>query len=44
MTGAGAAWRIALIFAVGIGGSYLLARAGEPQSAWFWCTVLNLCE
>jgi hypothetical protein len=22
---------------------YLLAYAGEPQSAWLWCRVLSLC-
>lgn len=23
--------------------SYLLARAGEPQSHWLWCTMLKAC-
>lgn len=31
-------WRfkIALLFLAGIAASYLLAFAGEPQSAWLW--------
>lgn len=23
--------------------SYALAKAGEPQSHWLWCTVLGAC-
>lgn len=29
-----------LVVAIGIGCSYLLALAGEPQSAWLWSFIL----
>lgn len=29
-----------LVFVFGLGVSYTLARAGEPQSAWLWSWVL----
>ena len=28
---------VALLF------SYGLARAGEPQSVWLWCSILRAC-
>ena len=28
---------------IALGLSYLLATAGEPRSAWIWCSVLHLC-
>lgn len=31
------------IIAGSIGMSYALARAGEPTSAWWWCTVMAVC-
>lgn len=30
-----------VIFA--LSASFLLAKAGEPQSHWLWCTVLRAC-
>lgn len=27
---------IGAVYALGIGASYLLAMAGEPQSVWLW--------
>ncbi len=23
--------------------SYFLAKIGEPQSAWFWCSLFKVC-
>lgn len=39
--------RLLLTTGVIVGGavtlSYLFARAGEPQSAWLWCSVAGAC-
>lgn len=34
---------MAAMAALAAGMSYLFALAGEPQSVWFWCAVLELC-
>jgi hypothetical protein len=34
---------VAGIVLIGIALSYALARAGEPQSVWLWCSVFHAC-
>lgn len=31
------------VLAAALAFSYTMAKAGEPQSAWVWCTILRMC-
>ena len=42
MSNQGVAVRLFAIVLAGIAVSYLLARAGEPQSVWLWRDILKL--
>ena len=34
--------KMVAIFAFAIGVSYMLAKAGEPQSVWFWQSLFGV--